>query len=347
MRILFVSDAWHPQVNGVVRTIQTTAEELRAMGHSVDVIGPEPFATFPLPTYKEIRIAMLPGAKLADMIDDLMPDAIHIATEGPLGWAAREYCLNHEIQFTTSYHTQFPEYIKKRIPVPRSWIYRVLRLFHAPASAVMVTTPSMEAMLRNRGFTHLRRWSRGVSTDIFKPIPESERLFQDLPGPIMLYVGRVAVEKNIGAFLALKQPGTKIVVGDGPQLENLKKQHPDVKFVGSKKGEELSRHYASADVFVFPSRTDTFGLVVLEALASGVPVAAYPVTGPLDILGPDGSGVGILDENLDLAVERALKLDKNACLAFAEQRSWRKAAEQFISNLDPFESEKIKIKPED
>lgn len=339
MRILFVSDAWLPQVNGVVRTIQTTRDELSRRGHDVHVIGPDPFITLPLPTYSEIRLALLPGAKLATMIDDLAPDAIHIATEGPLGWAAREYCLNREIQFTTSYHTRFPEYIRKRLPIPLSWSYRVLRMFHAPASAVMVATPSVERLLRRRGFTHLQRWERGVDTEMFRPRDEP---LLDLPRPILLYVGRLAVEKNVQAFLDLKTPGSKVLVGDGPELAGLQARYPDAHFLGAKHGEDLARHYAAADVFVFPSRTDTFGLVVLEALACGVPVAAYPVSGPLDILGPDGAGVGALDNDLDAAVARALTLDRQACRAFAEERSWGRAAEQFLSHLDPFERERLR-----
>ncbi len=341
MRILFISDAWLPQVNGVVRTLQTTRDELIAMGHEAQVIGPEHFVTMPLPTYSEIRLALLPGVKLGNMIDDIKPDAIHIATEGPLGWAAREYCLNREIQFTTSYHTRFPEYIRKRVPIPLAWTYRMLRMFHAPASAVMVATPSVERALRRRGFTHLERWERGVDTRQFHPLPPDQRDFLDLPRPILVYVGRLAVEKNVKAFLQLKTPGTKLVVGDGPQAAGLMEKFPEAHFVGAKHGEELARYYGVGDVFVFPSLTDTFGLVVLEALACGVPVAAYPVTGPLDILGADGSGVGVLDEDLEKAVEGALALDPSACRAFAETRSWRRAAEQFLGHLDPFERERL------
>ena len=344
MRILFISDAWYPQVNGVVRTIDTTRKTLEDMGHEVKVIGPDEFITVPMPSYNEIRLAMLPGAKLTQMIDDFIPDAVHIATEGPLGWAAREYCLNREIQFTTSYHTQFPEYIKKRIPLPLSWSYRMLRVFHGPSSAVMVATISLERMLRSRGFTHLHRWSRGVDVNLFR-VREKDEL--DFPRPIMLYVGRVAVEKNIEAFLSAKNEGTKVVVGEGPSFEKLKEKYKDVKFLGTKKGEELAKIYAAADVFVFPSKTDTFGLVMLEALACGVPVAAYPVPGPLDVLGEDGAGVAVLDNDLSKAIDEALKLDTDKCRPFAEARSWEAATHQFLRNLDPFDPGKVTQKPID
>ncbi len=335
MRILIVTDAWHPQVNGVVRTLQTTKAELEKLGHTVDVIAPDSFRTLPMPTYPEIRLAVRPGGKLRRMIDDLAPDAIHIATEGPLGFAARRYCLNRDIPFTTAYHTRFPEYIRDRVPVPLALSYAIVRRFHGPAHAVMVATPSIEADLKARGFRNIRRWTRGVDTELFRP--RGKAPFDDLPRPVFLYVGRVAVEKNIEAFLALDLPGTKVVVGDGPQRAELQAKFPAVRFLGAKHGDDLAAHYAAADVFVFPSRTDTFGLVLLEALACGVPVAAYPVPGPLDVL--DGSSVGILDEDLRAACLKALEVPAGACRDYALKFSWRASAEQFLSNLRPLVDE--------
>ena len=335
MKILIVTDAWHPQVNGVVRTLQTTRTELEKLGHTVEVIAPDSFRTVPMPTYPEIRLAVRPGAKLRRMIDAMAPDAIHIATEGPLGFSARRYCLNRGIPFTTAYHTRFPEYIRDRAPVPLRLSYAIVRRFHGPAHAVMVATPSIEADLRARGFKNIRRWTRGVDTDLFRP--RTKALFDDLPRPVFLYVGRVAVEKNIEAFLSLDLPGTKVVVGDGPQRAELQAKFPAVRFLGAKHGEDLAAHYAAADVFVFPSRTDTFGLVLLEALASGVPVAAYPVPGPLDVL--DGSSVGILDEDLRAACLKALEVPAQACRDYALNFSWRASAEQFLSNLRPLTDE--------
>jgi len=331
VNILIVTDAWHPQINGVVRTIDTTRAELEKLGHRVSVISPEGFRTVPLPTYPEIRIAVSPGRKLRRMIDDLGPDAIHIATEGPLGFAARRYCLTRGRPFTTAYHTRFPEYIRDRAPIPLSLSYAFVRRFHEPASAVMVATPSIERALVERGFRNIRRWGRGVDTELFRP---RDKGFLDAPRPISMYVGRVAVEKNLDAFLRLDLPGTKVVVGDGPQLAELKARYPRVRFVGAMHGEELAAHYAAADVFVFPSRTDTFGLVLLEALASGVPVAAYPVPGPLDVL--DGADVGVLDEDLGRAVRGALEIPADRCREFALRHSWRASSEQFLANLRPF-----------
>ncbi|WP_207478057.1 glycosyltransferase family 4 protein [Arenibaculum pallidiluteum] len=331
MRILIVSDAWHPQVNGVVRTLNTTRQELEALGHTVEIIGPDRFRTVPMPTYPEIRLALAAGRRLARLIAGFHPDAIHIATEGPLGFAARRYCLRHGLPFTTAYHTRFPEYIRDRAPVPLALSYAVVRRFHAPAHAVMVATQTIEDDLRRRGFSNIRRWSRGVDTALFRP---GDKDFLDAPRPISMYVGRVAVEKNLEDFLSLDLPGTKFVVGDGPQLAELRQRFPQVRFVGAKHGEELARHYAAADVFVFPSRTDTFGLVLLEALASGVPVAAYPVPGPLDVI--DGSGVGVLDEDLGRAVRGALGIDPAACRDYALRFSWRASAQQFLDNLRPF-----------
>ncbi len=333
MNIVIVSDAWLPQVNGVVRTLQTVARELGLLGHPVHFVTPDKFTTFPCPTYPEIRLAVFPGPRMASLIEAAQPCAVHIATEGPLGWAARRYCLRRKIPFTTAVHTKFPEYIRARAFVPLALGYAVLRWFHKPATRTMVATDSLRDELHARGFGRLSAWSRGVDLDVFHPRP-SERDFLNLPRPIFLYVGRVAVEKNISAFLALDLPGSKLVVGDGPQMDSLKKKHPEVHFAGAQFGEDLARHYAAGDVFVFPSLTDTFGLVLIEALASGLPVAAYPVTGPRDVLA--GAPVGVLDNDLRAAALAALKLDPAACRTFAERYSWRGSAEQFHRNLAPF-----------
>jgi len=331
MRIVIVSDAWLPQVNGVVRTLMRTVDEIRALGHEASVISPDLFRNLPCPTYNEIRLAVKPGRKLARLIDSFQPCAVHIATEGPLGIAARRYCLRRKLPFTTAFHTRFPEYVQARIGLPLSVGYAALRRFHAPASGVMVATASLERDLAGRGFSNLRRWTRGVDTDLFRPRDKS---FLDLPRPIYLYVGRIAVEKNLDAFLDLDLPGSKLVVGGGPQMGELARRHPRVRFAGPRQGEDLARHYAAADVFVFPSRTDTFGLVLLEALASGLPVAAYPVPGPLDVI--DGAGVGFLDEDLASAAHRALAIPSQRCRDYALNFSWRHSAEQFLTNLQPF-----------
>ncbi|EWY40354.1 GDP-mannose-dependent alpha-mannosyltransferase [Skermanella stibiiresistens SB22] len=330
MRILIVSDAWHPQVNGVVRTLMTVRDELQKLGHSVEVIGPDRFRTIPMPSYPEIRLALGAGRKLERLIRAHDPGAIHIATEGPLGFAARRYCLRNGIPFTTAYHTRFPEYVRDRMPVPLALSYALVRRFHAPAAAVMVATQTIEDALKARGFTNIRRWSRGVDTDLFHP---RDKAFLSDPRPISLYVGRVSVEKNLEAFLKLDLPGTKYVVGDGPQLEEYRNRYPAAKFVGARHGEELAKFYAAADVFVFPSRTDTFGLVLLEALASGVPVAAFPVPGPLDVI--DDPAVGCLDDDLAHAIEAALAIPAEPCRDHAMKWSWRASAEQFLNNLRP------------
>ncbi len=337
MRLLFVTDAWFPQVNGVVRTMARMAEELEGLGHQVEVISPDRFATLPCPTYPEIRLALLPGRRLDGMIAAARPGALHIVTEGPLGMAARRWCLRHGRPFTTSFHTRFPEYIQARTRLSPAVGYAWMRRFHRPSAGVMVATDSLMSELVRRGFTNLKLWSRGVDTELFRP--REERLF-DLPGPIHIYVGRVAVEKNIAAFLDLKLDGSQVVVGDGPMLAQLRAKHPEVLFTGPKYGEELARHYAAADVFVFPSRTDTFGLVVLEALASGLPVAAYPVPGPRDVVaGAEaavGGPVGALDENLGRAVREALKVPGARCRDYALGFSWRACAEQFFSYVVPW-----------
>ncbi len=330
MKIIIASDAWQPQINGVVRTLMTTRDKLHLMGHEVQVISPNEFSTVPCPTYPEIRLAYGLGRKIGQLIEDFQPDAIHIATEGPLGWATRGYCIKHGYRFTTSFHTKFPEYVEARFRIPASWGYALLRRFHARAERMMVATSSMAKELEQWGFKHLARWSRGVDVDVFKP---RDKAFLSAARPIALYVGRVAIEKNIENFLTLDIPGSKYVVGDGPQREHLRKVYPEVQFVGSKVGEELAQYYAAADIFVFPSRTDTFGLVLIEALACGVPVAAYPVPGPLDVI--NGSGVGVLHEDLQTAVKHVLKAPPSAeyCRDYAMRYTWDICTQQFLDNL--------------
>jgi len=331
-RILIISDAWTPQVNGVVRTLRTITEEMRAMGKTVEVIGPDQFMTIPMPSYPEIRLALFPRRKLARLIDAFAPDALHIATEGPLGLAARAYARKRKIAFTTAFHTRFAEYLKARTKMPLWLTYAWLRRFHGTGAAVMVATQSLREELADRGFKNVRAWSRGVDLEAFHPEPREE---WDLPRPIFAYVGRVAVEKNLRAFLDLDLPGSKLVVGDGPQRKKLEREYPDVHFAGARHGVALAAAYAGADVFVFPSRTDTFGLVVLEALASGLPVAAYPVTGPKDILGEAAVPVGALNEDLRQAALDALKIDRSACRPHAETYSWTACAQRFMDNLVP------------
>ena len=331
-RILIVSDAWTPQVNGVVRTLRTVADEMRAMGKTVEIIGPDRFATVPMPSYPEIRLALFPRRRLAQLIDDFAPDALHIATEGPLGMAARAYARRRKIAFTTAFHTRFAEYLQARTKIPLRLTYAWLRRFHGAGAGVMVATQSLRDELIARGFKDVRAWSRGVDLEAFHPEPKED---WNLPRPIFVYVGRVAVEKNLRAFLDLDLPGSKLVVGDGPQRKALEREYPDAHFAGARHGAALAAAYAGADVFVFPSRTDTFGLVVLEALASGLPVAAYPVTGPLDILSESPVPVGALNEDLRQAALDALKIDRAACRPYAETYSWSACAQRFLDNLVP------------
>ncbi len=323
-----MTDAWFPQVNGVVRTLDTIRGLLTNLGHQVTLVSPDQFRSLPCPTYPEIRLAMASPRWIDKIVDEVQPHAIHIATEGPLGVLARWRCQRRGLAFTTSYHTRFPEYVAARWRVPLSWTYGFFRWFHAPACCVMVSTPSVEAVLRERGFERISRWSRGVDTELFRPRDKS---FFPYPRPISLYVGRVAVEKSIEDFLKLDLAGTKVVVGDGPQISELRARYPNVIFVGTKSGEDLAHHYAGADVFVFPSRTDTFGLVLLEALASGIPVAAYPVPGPIDVI--NGSGAGCLDDDLGAAVRRASLIPADVCRAHAESFSWDHSVRQFLENL--------------
>lgn len=331
-RILIISDAWEPQVNGVVRTMRTVTAELRAMGKIVEVVGPDRFNTMPMPSYPEIRLALLPGKKLAKIIADFQPDALHVATEGPLGMAARAYAKKKGLRFTTAFHTRFAEYLEARTLIPARLTYAWLRHFHGASAGVMVATQSLREELAGRGFKNLRPWSRGVDLEAFSPKPREDWPF---PHPIFAYVGRVAVEKNLRAFLALDLPGSKLVVGDGPQRKALEAEFPTAHFVGARHGAALAAAYAGADVFVFPSKTDTFGLVVLEALASGLTVAAYPVTGPKDILGEAPVPVGALDDDLRTACLKALDIDRTNCRPYAECFSWRACAQRFMDNLVP------------
>jgi glycosyltransferase involved in cell wall biosynthesis len=329
LHIAIVSDAWRPQINGVVHTITKVAGVLSSQGHRVEVFGPERFSTVPCPTYPEIRLVVGAKVALGRFLTEFQPDATHIVTEGPLGWAARRVCLDRGWPFTTSYHTRFPEYVHARFRVPLSWTYASLRRFHAPSSGMLVVTESIRADLRKRGFTNLVPWSRGVEIDRFRL---REQPGDRQGGPIWLYVGRVAVEKNIEAFLALDLPGTKWVVGGGPQLAPLRRKYPAVRFFGSVEHEELAFRYSQADCFVFPSRTDTFGNVMVEALASGLPVAAFPVPGPVDII--TRPAFGCLDEDLRKACLAAAGLpDPAARRAYASTFTWQRCAEQFLANL--------------
>ncbi len=332
-RILIVTDAWKPQVNGVVRTLTTVIRELQAVGHVTDAISPDRFRTLPCPTYPDIALSVLPRRSLIRMIETFQPDALHIATEGPLGLAARGWARRSGLAFTTAFHTRFAEYVHARTGFPVRPIYAWMRRFHGAGRGIMVATQSLRDDLAARGFQNIRPWSRGVDLDQFRPYPRDA--FAGLPGPVFLYVGRVAVEKNIGAFLALELPGSKVVVGDGPQRAALQRDHPAVTFAGPLYGEALARAYSAADVFVFPSRTDTFGLVILEALACGTPVAAFPVTGPKDVLANADGKIGSLNESLRTAVLDALTADRTACRRHAEGFSWRACAETFLSHLVP------------
>ncbi len=336
-RIMIISDAWRPQVNGVVRTLATVVEELAALGHTVEVVGPDRFRTLPLPTYPDIRLSLFPRRRLGRMIEAFAPDALHIATEGPLGLSARAWALKRGCAFTTAFHTRFPEYLQARAGVPPSWMYAWMRRFHAAGQGTMVATSSLREELEGRGFSRIRSWSRGVDLSQFRVElrADTDAELADLPRPLFLYVGRVAVEKNIRAFLDLDLPGSKAVVGGGPQLAELRRDYPGVRFTGPRHGEALARAYAQGDVFVFPSLTDTFGLVILEALACGTPVAAYPVTGPKDVLANPAGRVGAVDADLRTACLAALEGDRAAARAHAERFSWRACAETFLSHLVP------------
>jgi glycosyltransferase involved in cell wall biosynthesis len=332
MRIAIVTDAWSPQVNGVVRTLTATRAELERMGHVVEVISPDLYPSLPCPTYPEIRLAMTRPAWVGQRIADFGPDAIHLSTEGPLCLAARYWCLRGGYPFTTAYHTQFPDYFAARTGMSPEWVWRYIRWFHAPSQAVLVSTPSVREILRAHDVPHTVHWSRGVDLANFTPDAPVPDLFAELPRPIQLYVGRIAVEKNIEAFLSSSHPGSKVVVGDGPARAAMAARFPEVHFMGTLRGRELAGAYAGADVFVFPSRTDTFGLVMIEALACGTPVAAYPVSGPVDIVTPR---TGALDEVLEVAIAQALSRDREDCALYGAGYTWDASARQFLSALVP------------
>jgi glycosyltransferase involved in cell wall biosynthesis len=326
---MIVTDAWLPQTNGVVSTLAQTAVWLGRFGHDVRIVNPRGFRSIACPTYPEIRLSLLPYKQVKRGILAFSPQALHIATEGPLGLAARRFCLRHGMRFTTSYHTQFPQYLRARFPIPLWASYRALRWFHGAAARCMVSTASVRLDLAAHGFDRLAAWRRGVDTGLFKPYPKE---FLTLPRPIAAYVGRVAVEKNIEAFLKMAWSGSKIVIGDGPERAKLQKQYPRITFAGYRFGEDLATHLAAADIMVFPSRTDTFGLVNLEAMACGVPVAAYPVTGPIDVI-EDGI-TGALDPDLAAAARRALDIDPKACRERALKSGWDVCSREFETNLE-------------
>lgn len=342
MRILIISDAWHPQVNGVVRTYEHLMEELQKLGHDVKVIGPSEFKTMPMPSYPEIRLALFPYGKLKHKIEEFNPDKIHISAEGPLGQAGRKYCIKHKIPFSTSYHTHFPDYVAKRVAKHLPFLYKpahsiaksIVRDFHSKSKAMMVATQSLEDELKGWGFKNpMHRMIRGAKLEQF--YPGENTVYPNLKGPIAVYVGRVAIEKSIEDFLSMDWDGSKVIVGDGPARAELERKYPDAVFVGKKVGEDLAAHYRSADVFVFPSRTDTFGIVLIEALASGIPVAGYPVTGPVDIL--TEPFLGVMDEDLSTASKKALSCGtKEQRSDFVKENyTWEVAAQQFLNAVTP------------
>ncbi len=355
MHICLITDAWYPQINGVVRTWTQVRDECRAMGHTVTVLHPEYprnyegmnsgnngtgpkhdgatpiFKTIAAPRYDEIRLALFPKPKVRRVLEELKPDAIHIATEGPLGQAGRSYCKKRRIPYTTSYHTQFPHYLKHYFAIPKWASYKFLRWFHGPARATLVPTPTIGQELQAQGFTNIVVWTRGVDTQMFKPDPKHDYAADGIASPVHIYAGRVAVEKNLEAYCKLNLPGSKVVIGDGPAKAMLEKKYPEVKFLGYKFGEDLAAHYAGADVFVFPSLTDTFGVVMLEANACGLPVAAYPVTGPIDVV--QQGTTGHLDADLATACAKARELPRQTCIDYAHTKSWRACAQMVVDNL--------------
>ena len=341
MRIALCTDAWHPQVNGVVRTLATTVEHVTARGHEVMLVTPNQFFTFGLPGYSEIRLAMLPRFGTRRMLTQFVPDIVHIATEGPIGWSARGWCKANEVPFTSAFHTRFPDYAAVRTGLSPDRFWPIMRRFHEPSHAVLVSTPTLAAELASRGLRQATAWTRGIDASLFHPGHAPLEALADLPRPILLNVGRVAVEKNLAAFLDADVPGTKVVVGNGPDLARLRARYPDVRFLGALSGTKLAQAYCSADVFVFPSRTDTFGLVMIEAMACGVPVAGYPEPGPIDIVGAGGFGpddqlskpVGALDKDLARAIRAALTCERAAAAACGASYSWERATDQFLDAL--------------
>lgn len=331
MKIALVSDAWLPQVNGVVRTWTNVKREVEQMGHEFHVIHPGQFKTFSAPRYPELKMAWFPGKQIFQMLDEIKPDAIHIPAEGTIGMAGRRYCHKRGYPYTTSYHTQYPHYLWQYFCIPVGVTYRLMRWFHGKAKATLVPTKTVGTELEARGFDNIVVWSRGVDTSIFKPWEDVAHLYEGLERPIWIYAGRVSIEKNLEAFLKLDLPGTKVIVGDGPAREMLKQKYPRTHFAGYQFGEDLGKHYAAADVFVFPSLTDTYGVVMIEAMACGLPVAAYPVTGPIDVV-QDGK-TGALDEDLQKACERAIQLDSKQAMQFGQNQTWRRCAEIVLANL--------------
>jgi len=341
MKIAIVTDAWFPQVNGVVRTLAATVAELTRRGYEIELITPQQFLTVPLPGYASIDIALAPRFNARRLLGAFAPDIVHIVTEGPIGWSARAWCLARKVPFTTAFHTRLPDYVGMRLGISAERVWPVMARFHRPAHAILVAAPCLARELERRNFANVRPWGRGVDADIFMPVGAKHPVIAGMPGPILLNVGRVAPEKNLEAFLTLDVPGTKVVVGDGPALPTLKARFPEAHFLGALSGEALASAYRAADCFVFPSLTDTFGLVVIEALACGVPVAGFPVHGPIDILGPKGRGVaddfpatvGCLDADLAGAIGRALRLDRSAAAVFGRRFTWAAATDQFIAAL--------------
>lgn len=329
-RIAIVTDAWAPQMNGVVRTLTATVAKLEARGHEIMVIAPDQFRSLPCPTYPEIRLALTRAKTVARQLTAFAPDAIHIATEGPLGLMARRVCVTRQWPFTTAYHTQFPAYVARRTHLPQRWFWRYIRWFHGPATRIMVATASIRAELAEHGLTHVHHWSRGVDLAEFTPTARPPDEYAAFERPIQLYAGRVAVEKNIEAFLDVSHPGSKVVVGDGPALAELAARYPSASFLGRREGAALAGCYAGADVFVFPSRTDTFGLVIIEALACGTPVAAFPVAGPVDIV---TERCGALSEDLSRAIDAALFCERADCAEQGARFSWDAATDQFVAGL--------------
>ena len=339
MKLALVTDAWHPQVNGVVTTLQELVHALQAWGIEVQVMHPGLFRHRPCPGYAGIDLAVRPHRQLRQMLLDFAPDAVHLATEGPLGWAGRRVCREQGWAFTTAFHTKFPEILHSALKVPLSWGYALFRHFHRPSSGVMVPTQGVLEMLRARGFERLRPWTHGVDTELFRhaevPVPRAD--WAHLPRPYWLFVGRVSYEKNIQAFLSLDLPGTKIICGVGPLEQGLRIQYPQAHWMGVLPRHDLAEVYAAADVFVFPSRSETFGLVMLEAMATGTPVAAYPVDGPLQVL-CDANGHalgGVLHEDLGQAAHMALQVPRTQARARALEFGWAAAARLFASHLVP------------
>jgi glycosyltransferase involved in cell wall biosynthesis len=341
MRIAIATDAWVPQINGVVRTLTSTVNELMRRGYEVELIVPDDFLTVPLPGYAEIRVALAPRVGTRRTLNAFQPDVVHIVTEGPIGWSARRWCLDRGVPLTSAFHTRFPDYAAVRTGLSPEWFWPIMRHFHAPSRAIFVSTERLCEEIAGRGLRQGRLWSRGIDASLFHSNQPCHPAMADLPRPIALNVGRVAAEKNIMAFLDTPMAGSKVVVGDGPALAALRQRYPDTCFLGALHGPELASAYASADVFAFPSRTDTFGLVMIEALASGLPVAGYPVLGPLDIVGVDGRGpdgtlarpVGALDEDLGVAIQQALKADRTAACVYGHSFDWQRCTDQFVDGL--------------